>query len=186
MGERPFHEQSPWSLPFSRTVFAKHKTLPLLQGLAPVTRMGDRPLFFAEYSKDVRSSQRIWDSLGRITLASSGPKSKFRRDGHPTSYGLSPGLPNPALFQCLDSWRFMLIIETTMFSNERRRRSWLPMSCLLFLIILLSSCKAPGNETKVKEKDMTAGDTSMAYKKEAASTKEVQPVATERATFALG
>jgi hypothetical protein len=55
--------------------------------------------------------------------------------------------------------------------------------------MLLSMCGAPGNGTRVtttKEKDMTTGDTNVAYRKEAAVTKEVKPVATERATFALG
>jgi hypothetical protein len=61
----------------------------------------DRPLFFCRTSEgrpqrsDVHSSQRIWDSLGRITLRFSRPTSKSPRDGHPTSFGFPLGSLNP-------------------------------------------------------------------------------------------
>jgi hypothetical protein len=38
----------------------------------------------------------------------------------------------------------------------------------------------------MKEKNMAAGNTNMAYKKEVVATKEVMPAKTEMATFALG
>jgi hypothetical protein len=69
-------------------------------------------------------------------------------------------------------------------------KSWpWQINLFLFLVIMLSSCGVPGSDTKVatmKEKNMAAGDTNMAYKKEVAAMEEVKPARTERATFALG
>jgi hypothetical protein len=71
-----------------------------------------------------------------------------------------------------------------------KQKSWLlRINLFLFLAIMLSSCGVPGSDTKVttmKEKNMAAGNTTMAYKKEVAATKEVKPDKTEMATFALG
>ena len=83
----------------------------------------------------------------------------------------------------------MLIFIFTMFLNEKQK-SWLwQINLFLFLSIMLSSCGVPGSDAKVttmKEKNMAAGNTNMAYKKEVAATKDVMPAKTEMATFALG
>jgi hypothetical protein len=83
----------------------------------------------------------------------------------------------------------VLILFFTMFLHEKQK-SWLwQINLFLFLAIMLSSCGVPGSDSKVttmKEKNMAAGNTNMAYKKEVAATKEVMPAKTEMATFALG
>ena len=76
-----------------------------------------------------------------------------------------------------------------MLLHEKQKSLLWQINLFLFLAITLSSCGVPGSDTKVttmKEKNMAAGDTNMAYKKEVAATKEVKPAKTERATFALG
>ncbi len=76
-----------------------------------------------------------------------------------------------------------------MFLHEKPKSWPWQINLFLFLAIMLGSCGVPGSDTKVttmKEKNMAAGDTNMAYKKEVAATNEVRPAKTERATFALG
>lgn len=73
---------------------------------------------------------------------------------------------------------------------HKKPKSWLwHINLFLFLAIMLVSCGVSGSDSKVttmKEKNMAAGNTNMAYKKEVTATKEVMPPKTEMATFALG
>jgi len=73
-----------------------------------------------------------------------------------------------------------------MFSKGKlRTRSW-QISLFIFLALFLQSCGVPGSDSTLKEKNVTAGDASVAYKKEAVDMKEAKGAGTERATFALG
>jgi len=73
-----------------------------------------------------------------------------------------------------------------MFSKGKpRTRSW-QISLFIFLVLFLQSCGVPGSDSTLKEKNVTAGDASVAYKKEAVDMKEARGAGTERATFALG
>jgi hypothetical protein len=73
-----------------------------------------------------------------------------------------------------------------MFSiGKLTTRSW-QVTLIIFLTLFLQSCGVPGSDSTLKEKNVAAGDASVAYKKEAVDMKEAKRAGTERATFALG
>jgi hypothetical protein len=73
-----------------------------------------------------------------------------------------------------------------MFSKGKPR-IWSWQICLfIFLALFLQSCGVPGSDSTLKEKNVAAGDASVAYKKDAVDMKEAKGAGTEKATFALG
>lgn len=80
----------------------------------------------------------------------------------------------------------MIILKSNMFSKGKLRTGSWRITLFIFLGLFLQACGVPGSDTSVKEKNVAAGDASVAYKKEEADMKEAKGANTERATFALG
>ena len=69
--------------------------------------------------------------------------------------------------------------------GKLKTRPW-QITLFIFLALFLQSCGVPGSDSTLEEKNVTAGDASVAYRKEVVDMKEAKGSGTERATFALG